>query len=280
MSDRIIRVFPRITKATPTDELAVCRSPELWDSADKIHISVAFDWDKPKAEQLALEWAVVAPVELGGPAYGDPGNTFTPGVYLKHGYVITSRGCHNRCPKCKVPTREGNLRTLPICDGWDVLDNNILACPRDHIESVFQMLAKQTTPAKFTGGLEAALLKPWHVDWLIRLKPDAMWMAYDRPSGWEPLTNAVKLLKEAGIVAPHKRKRVGCYVLMGWKGDTPAEAEKRLRAVIGLGIKTQAMWLDNGAESSKDDFADWFALRKQFTAPQSVGAMVAETWDD
>ena len=276
---RIIRVFPRITKATPDDELAVSRSPDFWDEADKIEISVTFDWDKPKAEKLALEWGVIAPVEIGGPAYGDPGLTFEAGMYLKHGYVITSRGCPNHCPNCKVPTREGNLRMLPIVDGHNLLDNNILACPNEHVESVFKMLERQPNRAKFTGGLEARLLQGWHVDWLLRLKPDAIWTAYDRPNEWEPLTRAVSMLSEAGIVAPHKRKRVGCYVLMGWQGDTLAEAEKRLRAVIGLGIKTQAMWFDNGAESNKDDFKSWFALRRQFTDPRSVGKMVSEIWN-
>ena len=53
MSERIIRVFPRRTRATPTDALAVVnRSPELFDEADEVHISVAFTWDIPVAEQL------------------------------------------------------------------------------------------------------------------------------------------------------------------------------------------------------------------------------------
>ena len=279
MKERIIRVFPRVTKATPVDELARARSPELWDEADKVMVSVTFEWDMSKAERLAKEWEVVAPVTIGGPAYGDPGLTFTPGMYLKQGHVITSRGCPNHCPNCKVPKREGKLRLLPICDGYDILDNNILATPREHVESVFEMLLRQKEYPKFTGGLEAKRLEGWHVDWLLRLKPEMMWMAYDRPNEWGPLTRAVSMLSEAGIVAPHKRKRVGVYVLMGWRGDTPLEAEKRLRSVIGLGIKTQAMWLDNGMESRKEDFKAWRDLRKHFTDARSVGAMVAEVWD-
>lgn len=276
---KVIRVFPRRTKATPDDDLVrVSCLPSLWDEADAVQVSVSFTWDMEYAEQLAKQWEAVAPVKIGGPAYGDPGGEFTPGFYLKHGYTITSRGCTNRCPRCLVPSREGPLRTYPIKDGWDVLDNNLLACPREHVEAVFKMLERQPERPKFTGGIEAALLERWHVEWLTNHLPATLWTAYDRPGEWEPLRHAVALMKEAGIVAPHKTKRVGAYVLMGWKGDTPRAAEKRLRDVIGLGIKTQAMWLNNGEESRPEDFKAWRDLRRHFTNAATVGAMIAETW--
>jgi len=277
---RTLRIFPRRTNATPDDELAIVnRMPELWNEADTVQVSVTFEWDKPRGEALAEQWQVVAPVEVGGPAYGDPGGEFVPGQFLRHGYTITSRGCPNKCPRCKVPEREGALRLLPIRDGHDVLDNNLLACQRKHIEAVFQMLKKQKHRPKFTGGLEAARLRPWHVEWLLRLKPETLWMAYDRPGEWEPLRAAVRMLADAGIVAPHRKKRTGAYVLMGWRGDTPEAAEKRLRSVIyELQIKTQAMWLDNGAESRPEDAQAWRDLRKRYTDAASVGAMIAEAW--
>ena len=278
---KTIRWFPRKNNATPDDELAVCkRLPELTDEADKVQVSVTFTWDIEKAERMAKQWEVVAPVEIDGPAHGNAGGDFVPGRFIRHGYTITSRGCPSHCPGCKVPEREGALRLLPIRDGYNLFDNNILACPREHVEAVFEMLERQRQRPKFTGGLEAARLRPWHVDWLLRLKPDTMWMAYDRPAEWEPLREAVRMLSEAGIVSPHKSKRTGAYVLMGWRGDTPEAAEKRLRDVIyGLQIKTQAMWLDNGAESRSEDFSRWRDLRRHYTNAASVGAMVAEAWE-
>ncbi len=277
---RIIRVFPRKTRATPVDALAaVSRGPEASDEADAIHVSVTFEWDIEKAEKLAEQWKPVGPVTIGGPAMGSPALDFTPGMYLKHGYTITSRGCPNKCGRCLVPKREGPLRILEVKDGWDVLDNNLLACPREHQEAVFEMLLKQPKPPKFTGGLEAALITPWHCEWLKRLKTDSIWTAFDSPGDWEDVFNAVELLKDAGIVAPHKRKRVGAYVLMGWKGDTPQAAERRLRGVIGLGIRTQAMLLDNGREVPQEEMQPWWDLRKKFTNAAEVGAMVAATWD-
>ena len=141
---KVIRVFPRKTKATPTDDaVRINCGPELWDEADEVHISVAFTWDIPRTEWLAKQWAHVAPVKIGGPATGEKGGDFTPGMYLKHGYVITSRGCPNRCWFCSVPKREGDIRELPITEGWNVLDDNLLACSDEHIRGVFAMLARQ-----------------------------------------------------------------------------------------------------------------------------------------
>jgi hypothetical protein len=54
---------------------------------------VAFTWDIPWAEELAKHWEHIALVKFGGPAYGTRGEEFTPGMYIKHGYTITSRGC-------------------------------------------------------------------------------------------------------------------------------------------------------------------------------------------
>ena len=128
MDKRIIRVFPRRTNATPDDELVRVReTPSLFDEADEVHISVAFTWDMPYAEWLAAQWAPVAPVKMGGPAFNEPGGDFVPGMYMKRGYVITSRGCPNRCWFCAVPKREGGqLRELPVTDGWIVTDDNLL----------------------------------------------------------------------------------------------------------------------------------------------------------
>ena len=89
------RVFPRRTKATPDDALAYTTTPpkEVPDIVE-VHVSVVFTYDIPKAEQLAEAWQHVGvPVKMGGPAYSLPGEDFTPGLYLKRGYVITSRGC-------------------------------------------------------------------------------------------------------------------------------------------------------------------------------------------
>lgn len=128
---QIARVFPRKTKATPDDELVFTKPPPKkgLPDIDEVHISVTFTYDIPKAEQLAEEWGKIGiPVKLGGPAYNLPGGDFIPGLYLKKGYIITSRGCPNKCWFCSVPKREGNqIRELPITEGFNLLDDNLLA---------------------------------------------------------------------------------------------------------------------------------------------------------
>ena len=143
----IIRVFPRRTRATPDDPFAFTGPPPKrgLPDIDEVHVSVTFTYDMEKAHQLAEQWQKLGvPVHMGGPAFQVPGGDFIPGMYLKKGYVITSRGCPNRCWFCSVPKREGGkLRELPITDGNIILDDNLLACSEQHIRAVFEMLGRQ-----------------------------------------------------------------------------------------------------------------------------------------
>ena len=103
IAGRLIRVFPRQTKASPTHDLAYFGPPDLFAEADQVHVSVTFTADKPKAEHLAQEWRHVEPVKVGGVAYGDEGRGFViPGRYINPGYTFTSRGCPRRCWFCSA----------------------------------------------------------------------------------------------------------------------------------------------------------------------------------
>lgn len=80
---KILRVFPRRTKATPVDDMAYIGSPDLFAAGkepDEIHISVSFTWDLPEAERLYRQWRVIAPTKIGGPATGQRGGDFAPGT--------------------------------------------------------------------------------------------------------------------------------------------------------------------------------------------------------
>ena len=213
---KIARVFPVRTAATPDDPLAYvdCEPGLFPPDVDEVHVSVAFTWDKRRAEQLAESWRSVAPTSVGGPAYNQPGAAFVPGRYLKPGYVITSRGCPNKCWFCAVHRREPRLVELPIVNGWNLLDDNILACSERHVREVFAMLKRQRGHrVEFTGGLEAARLQDWHVDLLADLKPAQMFFALDTPDDEEPLRAASRKLLAAGFTAASHRLR--CYVLIG-----------------------------------------------------------------
>lgn len=266
---KIARVFPRRTNATPDDELAFvnCSPPLLaMPEVDEVHISVAFTWDLARAEILAKEWeAVGVPVKLGGPAYNEPGGEFVPGRYLKRGYVITSRGCPNRCWFCSVPKREGfKLRELPITSGFNVLDDNLLACSDEHVKAVFDMLGKQKERPMFTGGLEAKILKPWHCELLKSVKTKRMYFAYDTPDDYEPLVEAGKMLRAAGLKT--ESHVAGCYVLIGYPKDTMEDAERRLTRTLDAGFVPYAM-LYRGKDDLRKN-RDWAKFQREWLRPK------------
>jgi hypothetical protein len=265
---KIIRVFITHTNATPDDEnVRINAEPGLFDEADEVHISVTFTWDMRRAEYLEKQWRRVAPVKVGGPALNMPGGDFVPGMYMKRGYVITSRGCHNRCWFCSVPKREGfRLRELPVTDGWIVTDDNLLACSQAHIDAVFEMLKRQPHRSQFVGGLEAKLLTPEMALRLRELNPVTMFFAYDTPDDYEPLVQAGKYLRYAGFKKSNQQAR--CYVLIGYKNDTFEKAEKRLLQAWDAGFFPFAMLYRDTAGKCE---TEWKLFQREWANPVITG---------
>ena len=270
---KTLRVFPRRTAATPDDDLVRIGYRDLFPpECDEIHISVTFTYDLPKAEKMAESWRHLGvPVKIGGPALDDPGGDFIPGRYLKQGYVITSRGCPNRCWFCMAAKREGDIRELPIMDGWNVLDNNLLACSEAHVRAVFEMLNRQPRPAEFTGGLEAARMLEGIAIGLALLKPRRVYFAYDTPNDKEPLAEAALMLWAAGMKP--SSHIVSAYVLIGYPHDTIPEAAGRLRFVASTGILPFAM-LYRDAAGKVDQ--KWRRFQREWCRPTIVGTKMAE----
>ena len=243
----ILRVFPRRTKATPTDDGVRIGYPGLFDEpVDEVHISTVFTYDLRESELLAKAWNGYGEVKVGGPGTGMAGSEFVGGMYLRHGYTITSRGCHNTCWYCDVWSREGPVRELPIVEGYNVLDDNLLACSEGHVRAVFDMLGRQWERVELTGGLEARILKAWHVDLIAKTNPRQVFFAYDKDGDLEPLREASRLFKAAGWPeTPGKADRLRCYVLIGYDGDTMEGAEGRLRAAMSAGFLPSAMLYTN-----------------------------------
>jgi hypothetical protein len=241
----------------------IAEQPGLFDEADEIHISVTFTWDLELAERLAYLWRPVAPVKIGGPATGMKGEAFTPGMYLDNGYTITSRGCPNKCSFCDVWKRDGKLRELtPIQCGHNVLDDNLLACSDDHINAVFAMLGRQKKRPQFTGGLEARRLKEWHIKPLRELKPDQIFFAYDKDRDLRALQAAGARLMVAGFKA-HRTLR--CYCLCGYKDDTIAKAQVRMREAWAAGFMPMAM-LYHG-EFGAYQGVEWKKFQRKWSRP-------------
>jgi hypothetical protein len=274
--DRLIRVFPRTTKATPDDALAYFGPPDSKAEADEVHVSVTFTYDKAWAEYLAEQWRHVAPVKLGGVAYGDRGEDFVPGRYIKPGYVFTSRGCPRRCWFCSVWKRDPVPRLLPITNGWNILDDNLLACPRAHVEAVFAMLRRQGRRIEFTGGLEAASLQDYQVELLASLRPrPIMFFAYDPGDAFETLEHAARRLLVAGFTRASHAMRA--YVLIGYPKDSFAAAEQRLQQMLRTGFTPMAMlWRPETASQMKYAPEDsWRTFQRRWARPAIIHGYMA-----
>jgi hypothetical protein len=268
----IARVFPHRTNATPVDDMAFIGSPDLFSfhkEIHKVHISVSFSWDLAEAELLEKQWNAIANVEIGGPATGQKGGEFIPGMYLKEGFVITSRGCPNRCWFCNVWRREGDtLQELPITDGYIIQDDNLLSCSENHIKAVFTMLARQKQRPIFSGGLEARKIQKWHIEELLKLRPKQMFFAYDTANDREPLFEVGKMLLDNGF--NRKNQSLRCYVLIGFPGDTFDKAEQRLNETMQAGFLPFAMlYRDQTGQREKE----WMRFTRSWCRPAIKSAI-------
>lgn len=271
---RLARVFPRRTKASPNDELAYFGPPDLFAHADEVHVDCTFTWDKPRAEWLAEQWQRIAPVKIGGVAYGDGGAEFIPGRYVKSGYIFTSRGCPRTCWFCSVRKRTPVPFTLPVIDGWNILDDNLLAMPEPHVRAVFAMLARQGRRVEFTGGLEARALEDYQVGLLADLSPRPnCFFAFDPGDPFETLQYAAKRLLDAGFTA--KSHRLRCYVLIGFPRDTLDAADARCRQMLSIGFTPFAMlWRPETPTANKHaPGPEWKVFQKRWARPAIIHAV-------
>jgi len=264
----VIRVFPERTSMTPKDDLVYIGGPTLflpdWRDIEEIHISVAFTWQFGIAERLKQEWMNYHPeVLLGGPAYGDSG-AFMPGMYLKRGITITSRGCNNQCPYCLVPKREGKITELIIHEGNVIQDNNLLQCSKGHIANVFDMLRSKSN-VSFPGGLDSRLINDEIADDLRSLRINQLFLSADYKEAIKPLRKAVAKLKIP-------RDKLRCYVLIGYNGETYDQALERLFDVFEAGCLPFAQLYQPPDKFIKYN-ATWRHLARQWSRPAITKAV-------
>lgn len=268
---RIIRVFARKTSMTPTDEMAFYDVPGLFvPDHDEVHVVVVFTWDIERGQFLRDAWESVTdkPVRIGGPAFDDPClGDFVPGLYLKPGVTVTSRGCINNCAFCFVPKREGKLREIKdFAPGNIIQDNNFLACSHKHRARVYEMLKGQRQ-IDFRGGLESEYLSDWDVEQMRGLKISALWLACDSRARVRPFLKACEKLARAGF----SREKIRCYVLIG---DNMDENEDRLRTVFRAGALPFAQLYQ--PREWKTYSVEWKRFQCQWARPAATKAHMRE----
>jgi hypothetical protein len=271
----IIRVFPRKTSYTPSDEYVFVGEPPLFrPEAEEVHVSVTFTWDIDYGKHLLSAWSKYYPkVLIGGPALGNITTNFQPGRYVKTGVTFTTRGCDNNCPWCLVHSKEGKLVEIAdFAEGNIIQDNNLLMASRTHIEKVFSMLRMQKRAAIFAGGLQASLIDDWFVDLLKTIRLDSLFLAADTYGALIPLEKALNKL------AGFERRKLRVYCMIGMN-ETMDQAEQRLEAVWKLGGLPFAQ-LYQPPEKFIDYSSDWKALVRKWSRPAAMFTSHKNTGED
>jgi len=97
---------------------------------------------------------------------------------------------------------------------------------------------------------------------------DQLWFAYDEPADLEPLLSAGHLLQQAGFTLTGRKLR--CYVLCGYGGDTQEAALKRMHQCLAAGFLPFAMlWKDKQGRSADG----WGDFQRKWTRPAAM-------WED
>ena len=220
---------------------------------DKVFLSAIYTWDLPILVKEAQKAINHTKVEIGGPAASVmPDYIFTetgiksvfglddrfdlePARYLS---AYTSRGCIRNCEFCSVPIVEGKLREMSdFTPASYILDANILACSKSHIEKACEKLSSLPF-VDFLHGLDARLLESWQVELFLKKLQMVVWrFTFDSLRHEAELKNALRILKHYGI---KPKEKMIVYCLYGFK-DTPKDAYERAKQVISLGAHPYAM---------------------------------------
>lgn len=196
---------------------------------DIIHCSIIFSKNKGQAAGLGTVFPGKTII------YGGPGwsleNTLPSAIeFSKPDYDLypseysqgfTTRGCIRQCPFCVVPDKEGNLQVWQHpskfhddrFDSCMLMDNNLLAAPREWVKEVFNWFTESGVKM-LDHGFDARLLTEEYAGMLKDIKhPKGIRFAWDNMRDESAVIRAIKLLKDSGFNLKHD---ISFYVLAGY----------------------------------------------------------------
>ncbi|MCT4625844.1 hypothetical protein [Halodesulfovibrio sp.] len=131
-------------------------------------------------------------------------------------YGFTTRGCPNKCSRCIVPQKEGNIRAnADIEEFWDgqkdliLMDNNILA--HSHGIKQLEKISKLNIRLDCNQGMEAKLVGKAEAKLLGNIKWSRIRFACDRQTQMKHVARAVSLIRHYS----GKKGKYFVYVLVG-----------------------------------------------------------------
>ena len=152
-----------------------------------------------------------------------------------------------------------------IAPGYIINDNNFLQCSTTHRQRVYAMLAKQPRAAVFAGGLQASLVTDEIAAELRDVRIKELFLAADSAAALGPLSRAVERLHWLG------RRKLRCYVLIGYGGETIEQAERRLEACWQTGVLPFAQ-LYRAPDREIDYSREWRELQRKWARPAAMFA--------
>lgn len=226
-----------------------------------LFISVPFTWDMRSVRSLLRNRSFLwDKAVIGGPgAYlclhyypdflsGIPNvevGEYFPGVLqrVNPDATRTTYGCVRHCGFCGIGQgiiEPGAFWSFwPLFDWRDLpvlVDNNILAAPREHFDRVIDRL-KQWGWCDFNQGLDARLLTPYHAGRIAEIAHPIVRLALDSQLAMTEWGLAYAELRRAGI----RQHDIRSYALIGYDSD-PAEAWQRCEWIESVGVKALPMW--------------------------------------
>ncbi len=118
----------------------------------------------------------------------------------------------------------------------------------------------------FRGGIEARKVDDWFVNLLASVKVQCLFLALDRPGDDEPVRIAVSKLAAVGL----SKRQICCYVLVGFRDDTPAKALRRLEYVKSIGAMPFAMYFRDKDDKGQTPPPEWQKVVRPYCRPTAI----------